>query len=1057
LRLKKIKGEFMQKKSSIPNEFINPSSTYRGKPFWSWNGKLEKNELLRQLDVMKKMGLGGAFMHSRTGLATEYLSEEWFNLINACAEHCKKNKMEAWLYDEDRWPSGAAGGIVTKNKKFRMKSLQINISSEENYKYSQDHLAIFAIELNGDELKSYKRIRKDEVKKNSEKQIMYCEVKPQQPSSWYNGQTYLDTMSEEAVSEFIKVTHKAYNEKSGKYFGSIIPGIFTDEPNYGGFSVNENVVNIPWTDKITQVFKKRYGYDLLDFIPEVILRYKDDDFSKARHDYIETINYLFVRAFGKMIYDFCEKHNLLYTGHVLSEESLRSQTNVVGSTMRFYEYMQAPGIDILCAQGLRREGGAEPEYLTAKQCVSVLNQMGRRWMLSELYGCTGWHFTLAEHKAVGDWQAAMGVNLRCQHLSWYTMKGEAKRDYPASIFFQSPYWRDYNVVEDYFARLSYLLTKGKPVIDIGVIHPIESAWGLAYINFDLKNRWGFPQKDEEGKISPMSILDRKLCSLQKILLENHFDFEYIDEDILSRHGSVSGNRLKVGKSSYSAIIVPPLKTIRNSTLHALAKFAKNGGKLIFLESLPERVDCMKSEEINKFQNNFYTIEFSEQAIVEQLSREKNIRRPSIQKENGEEFKDSLYMMREEKNGDILLFICSTFQDGEEIPVKIKLPYKGYVEEWDLKGAKIYLADYLSSSQGTEIKTSIGPYGSRFFVISKENRKLSPRPQLKEIKKYEIGGEEFKILRDEENAFPLDYAEFSIGGAEFQAADEILRIDTIVREKAGWQRQGGNMVQPWAYKEEKKSKSIPVVLRYTFTVEELPSGPSFLAIENPERFNIRLNGLELIHNGSEGWWIDNSFKKIIIPANYLQKGSNELILSINYTREDALEAIYIAGEFSVSWKKVDHKKSPEAVIGKIPEKLCLGDWCEQGFPAYSGAISYQTEFEIGEFPDNGKIYLKVPEWKGSLLKIYVNGKLAGKIAWPPFELEITDFLSKGLNNIGIEIVSTRRNLFGPLHNTIKYPRWTGPWDFRREDTWTDEYVRLPYGLFSKPQIVFKTFI
>ncbi|HOK05245.1 MAG TPA: glycosyl hydrolase [Victivallales bacterium] len=1046
----------MQKKSSTLNEFIKPSSIYRGKPFWSWNGKLDKNELLRQLDVMKEMGLGGAFMHSRTGLATEYLSDEWFSLINACAEHCKKNEMEAWLYDEDRWPSGAAGGIVTKNKKFRMKSLHININSAGNYKYSKGHIAIFAIELDGDELKSYKRITKEEVKKNTEKQIMYCEIRTQEPSSWYNGQTYLDTMSEEAVSEFIKVTHKAYKEKSGKYFGSIIPGIFTDEPNYGGFSVNGNTVNIPWTDKISQIFKKRYGYDLLNFIPEVILRYKNDDFSKARHDYIETINNLFVNAFGKMIYDFCEKNKLLYTGHVLSEESLRSQTNVVGSTMRFYEYMQAPGIDILCAQGLKREGGAEPEYLTAKQCVSVLNQMGRKWMLSELYGCTGWHFTLAEHKAVGDWQAAMGVNLRCQHLSWYTMKGEAKRDYPASIFFQSPYWRDYSVVEDYFARLSYLMSKGKPIIDIGVIHPIESAWGVAYVNLNLKNRWGFPQKNEEGKTSPMTVLDEKLCALQKILLENHFDFEYIDEDIFSRHGSVNNNMLKVGKSSYSVVIVPPLKTIRSSTLHALAKFAKNGGKLIFIESLPERVDCESSEEINKLQNNFSPIEFSEEAILKQLFPG-NIKRPCIQKENGEEFKDSLYMMREGKNGDILLFICSTFQEGEEVPVKIKLPYKGYVEEWDLKDAEIYLANYHSSSEETEIKTSIGPYGSRFFVITRENRNLSPRSQLKEIRKYEIEKEEFKILRDEENAFPLDYAEFSIDGKEFQPAEEILKIDTIVREKAGWERQGGSMVQPWAYKKEKKSKSIPVILRYTFTAEELPLAPLFLAIENPERFNITLNGFELRHNGCEGWWIDNSFKKIIIPANYLVKGSNELILSINYTREDALEAIYIAGEFSVTWRKIDNKKSPEAIIGKIPEKLHLGDWCEQGFPCYSGAISYQTEFEIDEFLKNEKIYLKIPDWKGSLLKIYVNGKITGKIAWPPFELEITNFLNKGSNTINIEIVSTRRNLLGPLHNTIKYPRWTGPWDFRKGETWTDEYVRLPYGLFSKPQIVFKSVV
>ena len=66
--------------------FKNPTAEYRGKPFWSWNGKLEKSELLRQIEVFRQMGMGGYFCHSRIGLETEYLGNEWFDLINSCAE-----------------------------------------------------------------------------------------------------------------------------------------------------------------------------------------------------------------------------------------------------------------------------------------------------------------------------------------------------------------------------------------------------------------------------------------------------------------------------------------------------------------------------------------------------------------------------------------------------------------------------------------------------------------------------------------------------------------------------------------------------------------------------------------------------------------------------------------------------------------------------------------------------------------------------------------------------------------------------------------------------------
>ena len=103
--------------------FENPTCEYRGTPFWAWNCELKKEELLWQLEVLKKMGLGGAHMHVRTGMATPYLSDEHMELIKACVDKCRDEKMLAWLYDEDRWPSGAAGGLVTKDPQYRSRFL----------------------------------------------------------------------------------------------------------------------------------------------------------------------------------------------------------------------------------------------------------------------------------------------------------------------------------------------------------------------------------------------------------------------------------------------------------------------------------------------------------------------------------------------------------------------------------------------------------------------------------------------------------------------------------------------------------------------------------------------------------------------------------------------------------------------------------------------------------------------------------------------------------------------------------------------------------------------
>ena len=106
--------------------WCNPPREYRAMPFWAWNTKLDPEELLRQIECFSEMGLGGFFMHSRAGMATEYLGEDFIKCVRLCAEYAEKKGMFACLYDEDRWPSGFAGGYVTREKKLRQKQICIS-------------------------------------------------------------------------------------------------------------------------------------------------------------------------------------------------------------------------------------------------------------------------------------------------------------------------------------------------------------------------------------------------------------------------------------------------------------------------------------------------------------------------------------------------------------------------------------------------------------------------------------------------------------------------------------------------------------------------------------------------------------------------------------------------------------------------------------------------------------------------------------------------------------------------------------------------------------------
>lgn len=1019
----------------ISKEFKNPSKEYRGKPFWAWNGKLEKDEAVRQIKIFKEMGLGGAFMHSRVGLETEYLSKDWFNVVNACAEEGRRSGMEMWLYDEDRWPSGAAGGLVTKDPQYRLRHMKVQIFKSSDFKTAGNETAVFSANIEGRNAAKVRKINPKEAGKQNGS-ILSFSVELDEMRSWFNGYTYLDTLSEKAVKKFIEVTHEAYLKNCGKNFGGTIPGIFTDEPHHGQERFGENEGYVQWTDALPEIFRKRYGYDLIEKLPELFFIVDSKEFSKVRRDYRDCLAYLFSRNFGKLIYDWCEKNNILYTGHVLAEGTLRSQTTTCGATMRFYEYMQAPGIDILCDQGIVRpesEGHRKREILTAKQCASVRNQFRRKWMLSELYGCTGWHFNFAEHKAVGDWQAALGVNLRCQHLSWYTMKGEAKRDYPASISFQSSWYKDYPVVEDYFSRVNLMLTQGDVIRDIGIIHPIESAWGLHQPGIEA---------------TKLSVLEKSVVELQDILLEEHYDFDYIDESILERHGAVENSSLKVAFANYKAVIVPPVLSLRKSTYDILKKFIENGGKVISIENPEELNKINQCEFLDALRKLSAGSALKKNALSRILDGMKSIRRISIQDNGGHEYTDAYCMFREDKaSGRVIIFICHNIQDKASGKIKVKIPASGKLMEWDPQSGSIYSLDYKEKNGIIEFNTELPGYGSRLFVVEKSASEFQRKcGKLKTVSKVKINPESWSFKKNEQNAFPLDRAHYSLDGASWIGPLEVLKLDRTVRDICGLPHRGGAMVQPWAREKRGDFKTRDIQVLFDFVIKEMPGKGVTLVMESIDKFKAELNGKELPLM-DKGWWIDKALRKINIPPSFLVKGYNKLVLKTVYGPDSEFESLYIAGEFGF------RRDGLVPVIIAPAETIKLGDWSENGLACYSGALSYITEIKIPSAKKDERVFIEIPDWKGVLIKISVDGKAAGNLAWPPYELDITDFVAdKKTVFLEMELSGSRRNLFGPHHLNNPYPPWTGPYEFvPTPEKWTDAYVTLPCGIMKSPVI------
>ncbi|HZL76640.1 MAG TPA: hypothetical protein VFB97_02955 [Bacteroidales bacterium] len=98
--------------ASLSSEFKLPSKEYTTAPFFVWNYKITKEEIDHYLKEFKKQGSLQVIVHPRPGLITEYLSDEWFELFKYTVDKGKELGMNIWIYDEDSYPSGFAGGHV---------------------------------------------------------------------------------------------------------------------------------------------------------------------------------------------------------------------------------------------------------------------------------------------------------------------------------------------------------------------------------------------------------------------------------------------------------------------------------------------------------------------------------------------------------------------------------------------------------------------------------------------------------------------------------------------------------------------------------------------------------------------------------------------------------------------------------------------------------------------------------------------------------------------------------------------------------------------------------
>lgn len=1002
--------------------FVNPPSEYRSAPLWDWNDLITEEGISFQMEEFNKAGIGGVFVHPRPGLITEYISEDWHQLFDFTVQKGKELGMKVWIYDENSYPSGFAGGHVPA---------QMPDSYQHGTGLSVDVLDVFNIDVN-DTIEVVLKQTGDTIEEvtgsleaEKGKKGKYYVFKRTFPGKtyWYGGKTYVDLLYKGVTEKFMEVTMKGYEKYNKNDFGNTLPGIFTDEPNLPAAMGRGSAFR--WTPDLWDVFNQRWGYDLRLNLPSLLEEV--GDWKKVRHDYFETLLEMFVDRWAKPWSEYCDENNLAWTGHYWEHGWPRPTHGL--DEAAFYIWHQQPGIDMLGNELIKEgQGGQFGNTRAVRELLSAANQAGRNRTLSETYGGGGWDMDFKDYKRLVDWQGVLGVNFVNQHLSYYTLKGVRKFDYPPSFSYHEPWWESYNKMGDYIGRLSMAMSAGEQINSTLVLQPNTSAW-MYY---------------SKAKNHPtVEAIQHNFKDFVYQLERKHVEYDLGSEQVLKSLGSINKDKFVVGKREYKLVVIPEsMENIDQVTHDLLDEFLAAGGKVLSFCKDISRVDGSKSDKGKNLQKNY-----PNEWIVSNNLNVPEVDKLLLQDEffvGENRTSGELYHQRRIlQDGQLLFFVNS--DEYSKSRARISVIGKSVVK-MNLENGETNLISCSYKNGKMIFDLQLEPVGSALYFVSKTKVK-EPKLEVEKSNWRKVHTkEDIKINAESDNILVLNYLDLKTPKTEMKDTYFMTALISLFEEN------GVAFGNPWQHKIQYKKEYLALDqfdestgfdVDYHFQIAEGTELSSLndlkIVVERPELWSVSINGKKV--EKEEGkYWIDKDFP-IFKIADFIKTGKNTISLKASRMSIFAeIMPVYVIGDFKVKPKNVGFEISAGSLNS-------IGSWKDAGYIFYSNNVSYSQKFIVEKGSSDFKV--KLNEWNGTVSEVLVNNKEAGIIAWSPEELDVTEFLVDGENEITIRIAGSLKNTFGHFYQ--KGQKWIyGPGDWNKapkHEPAYDQYYQIDYGLFE----------
>lgn len=637
---------------------------------------------------------------------------EWKDTETGMREYIRRG-MHTWIYDEDGYPSGTAGGYVTEfHPEFIAQGLYC-------YDYWRKIYGpgIYRADVPGDRLWKAVLIPTeggdpiDVTHMQNERGVLYIDVPAgayylfmmsirrlfdgtHATEAYSEPRNYISLSDRRATEAFLSVTHEKYRERLSDEFGRGVLAMFTDEPSLISWNIRTGVFPIlPWLDSYPADFEARYGYPFVNACVAVVLG-RGNDVIRRRCDFWDFIADTVADNYFGVIADWCHKNNLKSSGHMLEEERLQAHIINYGSFYRSMKRFDWPGIDQLnCETAALMHDGAIP---IARFVASFADISGEHEVFTEFSD-----HCVRERGAVAgpecyygsvNWHLAMGVNNFTSYYSWDGMSAD-----------------DIRTFNRYTARSGYLLRQGVRDSRAAVFYPEAAMW--ASYTPSVKER-GIDWSEETRAI------DIAFARASWELLHRQIDFDYIDRAILCE-GEIRDGMLCYRDRRYCAVILPCARVLEQDALQRLNALERAGIAVLFCGEAPAR--CRENgeptpditlirEKLDGGQMHLAPTERFGTLLDEAL--------PGVCR-----------TVRCEPQSSMLLSHCRITEDGVRIVYLANMDQCDYVgtvtvagtfeecAEADAFTGEIHPADCARAGENTQLRVTIRPGEGRFFLLA----------------------------------------------------------------------------------------------------------------------------------------------------------------------------------------------------------------------------------------------------------------------------------------------------------------------------------------------------